>query len=118
MIDFTGYACVNCRKMEERVWAEPSILNVLKNDIVLISLYVDDKRKLPESEQYVSEVTGKKIRTTGNKWSDFQIERYQANAQPYYVLIDLEENNLNAPVGYTPDVEEYQAWLLEGVSKF
>lgn len=118
MLDFTGYACVNCRKMEERIWSEPSVLNILNNDIVLISLYVDDKRHLPKEEQYTSETTGKRIKSTGNKWSDFQIERYKANAQPYYVLIDLEENNLSDPIGYTPDVEEYEDWLKDGINNF
>ncbi len=118
LIDFTGHACVNCRKMEERVWAEPQILNILKNDIVLISLYVDERKALPESEQYVSPTTGKKIKTVGNKWSDFQIQNYRMNAQPYYILMDLEENNLNDPVGYMPDPVEYEAWLREGIEAF
>ena len=118
MIDFTGYACVNCRKMEERVWAEPQILDILKNDIVLISLYVDDKRKLPDNEQYTSETTGKRIKSIGNKWSDFQIKQYQANAQPYYVLMDHKEDNLIEPIGYTPDVATYEDWLNEGISNF
>jgi thiol:disulfide interchange protein len=118
LIDFTGYACVNCRKMEERVWASPHILGILNRDIVLISLYVDDKRMLPDSEQYTSETTGKRIKSIGNKWSDFQIKNYQANAQPYYVLMGLEEENLNTPIGYTPDIEEYKKWLKEGISNF
>ncbi len=118
LIDFTGFACVNCRKMEERVWADPHVLDILKNKVVLISLYVDDKRPLPEDQQYVSKVTGKKIRYIGNKWSEFQTQRYKANAQPYYVLIDLNENNLNDPIGYTPDIETYKNWLLDGVNKF
>ena len=118
LIDFTGFACVNCRKMEERVWADPHVLDILKNKIVLISLYVDDKRPLPENEQYVSKVTGKKMRYIGNKWSEFQTQRYKANAQPYYVLIDLNENNLNDPRGYTPDIETYKNWLLEGINNF
>jgi len=118
LIDFTGYACVNCRKMEERVWANPHILGILNRDIVLISLYVDDKRMLPDSEQYTSETTGKRIKSIGNKWSDFQIKNYQANAQPYYVLMSLEEENLNTPIGYTPDIEEYKKWLKEGISNF
>jgi len=118
LIDFTGHACVNCRKMEERVWGEPQILNILKNDIVLISLYVDERKALPESEQYVSPTTGKKIKTVGNKWSDFQIKNYQMNAQPYYILMDLEENNLNDPVGYMPDATEYEAWLRQGIDAF
>ena len=118
LIDFTGYACVNCRKMEERVWASPHILGLLNKEIVLISLYVDDKRLLPENEQYTSETTGKRIRSIGNKWSDFQIKEYQANAQPYYVLMSLEEENLNPPIGYTPDIEEYKNWLVEGIGNF
>jgi len=118
LIDFTGHACVNCRKMEERVWSEPQIFNKLNNDVVLISLYVDDKRDLPKEEQYVSKTTGKEIKTIGNKWSDFQAEKYKANAQPYYVLIGLEENNLIDPVGYTSDIEEYNIWLKTGIANF
>ncbi|OIQ18042.1 MAG: thiol:disulfide interchange protein [Flavobacterium sp. MedPE-SWcel] len=118
LIDFTGYACVNCRKMEDYVWSDKSILSILKNDVVLISLYVDSKEELPESEQYVSEETGKKIETIGNKWSDFEITKYKANAQPYYVLIDLDEENLNDPVGYTPDITEYREWLKSGIDNF
>ena len=118
LLDFTGFACVNCRKMEEHVWSETNVLNLLKNDVVLISLYVDDKQALPENEQYVSETTGKKIKTIGNKWSDFQIEKYQANAQPYYIVLDHEGNSLNTPVGYTPDVSEYETWLKEGITKY
>ena len=118
LIDFTGYACVNCRKMEERVWANPHILGILNKEIVLISLYVDDKRLLPDNEQYTSKTTGKRIKSIGNKWSDFQIKEYQANAQPYYVLMDLQEHNLNTPIGYTPDIEEYKNWLIDGINKF
>ncbi|MBX2828319.1 MAG: thioredoxin family protein, partial [Flavobacteriaceae bacterium] len=118
LIDFTGWACVNCRKMEQNVWPKEGVLDILKNKVVLISLYVDDKRKLPESERYVSETTGKKIRTIGNKWSDFQIEKYSNNAQPYYVLIGHDEENLIAPVAYTPDVEEFKGWLNQGLANF
>lgn len=118
LLDFTGYACVNCRKMEERVWSDPKVLQVLKNDVVLISLYVDDKRNLPEAEQYVSETTGKKIKTIGNKWSDFQIKTYQANAQPYYVIIDNAGKSLNQPTGYDPDIEEYLNWLQLGIDAY
>ena len=118
LLDFTGFACVNCRKMEEHVWSETNVLNLLKNEVVLISLYVDSPKKLPENEQYISETTGKKIKTIGNKWSDFQIEKYQANAQPYYIVLDNEGNSLNTPVGYTPDVQEYEDWLKEGITKY
>lgn len=118
LLDFTGYACVNCRKMEERVWPDPQILEILKNKVVLISLYVDDNRDLPKGEVYTSETTGKNITTIGGKWSDFQIEKYKANAQPYYVLLDHAGNNLNDHTAYNPDVEEYLAWLQEGIGNF
>lgn len=118
LIDFTGYACVNCRKMEEKVWAEKQIFDKLDKDIVLVSLHVDDKTELPKNEQYVSEHTGKEIETIGNKWSEFQMVKYKANAQPYYVLIDHEENSLIEPVGYTPDVDEYNKWLADGIANF
>lgn len=118
MIDFTGHACVNCRKMEERVWSDSRVLQVLKNDIVLISLYVDDKRALPEEEHYTSSINGKKVTTIGKKWSEFQINKYKANAQPYYVLIDLEGNNLNEYSAYNPDIETYLSWLQEGIGNF
>ena len=118
LIDFTGHACVNCRKMEERVWSDPKILNLLKQDIVLISLYVDDKRPLPEGEEITSKISGKKLRYIGQKWSEFQILKYKANAQPFYVLMGHDEENLIEPVGYTPDIEEYYDWLQKGVGAF
>jgi thiol:disulfide interchange protein DsbD len=118
MLDFTGFACVNCRKMENNVWSDEQVLKILKNEVVLISLYVDDKRDLPENEQFVSKETGKKIVTIGNKWTDFIITRYKTNTQPFYVLTGLDEQNLNEPVSYTPDIEEYHNWLKDGVSKF
>ncbi len=118
MLDFTGYACVNCRKMENNVWSDEKVLNVLKNEVVLISLYVDDKRELPKSEQTVSKVTDNDIITVGDKWTEFIITKYKTNTQPFYVLVDLEENNLNDPISYTTDSNEYLAWLKDGISKF
>ena len=118
LLDFTGDACVNCRKMEDYVWSSNSILPTLKDKVVLISLYVDRKIDLPKEQQYVSKETGKEIVTVGNKWSDLQITRYQNNAQPYYIVLDSEGNDLNSPVGYTPDVNEYKKWLDDGVAKF
>jgi thiol:disulfide interchange protein len=88
LLDFTGHACVNCRKMEDFVWSKPEILSILKDKVVLVSLFVDDKRELPKEEQYVSKETGKEIVTIGNKWSDYQITRYKNNAQPYYIILD------------------------------
>lgn len=118
MLDFTGFACVNCRKMEINVWSDEKVLSVLKNDVVLISLYVDDKRELPKDQQYVSKETGKEVVTIGNKWTDFIITRYKTNTQPYYVLTDLKEQKLNEPISYTPNIDDYLAWLKEGISKF
>lgn len=118
LIDFTGHACVNCRKMEDYVWSDPQVLEILKNQVVLISLYVDDKRELPLSEQYTSPETGKKIKYIGQKWSDFQLKNYKANAQPYYVLINHEEKMLNKPSAYDPNIQNYIDWLKEGISKF
>ena len=117
MIDFTGKTCVNCRRMEEKVWSLPQVLPILKGDIVLISLYVDDRTPLPKDEIYET-ANGKTIDTYGKKWSDFSITKYKANIQPYYILMDHNEENLNEPVGYTPDVEEYKAWLEDGIAKF
>uniref|UniRef100_UPI00404A9DD7 protein-disulfide reductase DsbD family protein n=1 Tax=Flavobacterium sp. TaxID=239 RepID=UPI00404A9DD7 len=118
LLDFTGYACVNCRKMEDFVWSTPEILPLLKDEFVLISLYVDSKEELPIAEQYISPETGKEIVTVGNKWSDYQITRYKNNAQPYYIILDDEGKDLTKQVGYTPNVEEYKVWLEEGLAKF
>ncbi|MEO8515922.1 MAG: cytochrome c biogenesis protein CcdA [Flavobacterium sp.] len=118
MIDFTGVTCVNCRRMEELVWSKPEILSILNDKVVLISLYVDDKKDLPKDQIFTSTTTKKEITTYGKKWSDMALTKYKANVQPYYVLVDLEENNLNTPVGYTPDVAVYKAWLEDGISKF
>ncbi len=120
MLDFTGYACVNCRKMENNVWSDASILPILKNDIVLISLYVDDKRDLPKNEQFTSKVTGAFIETVGDKWTDFMISKYKTNTQPLYVLTDLEGNNLNKeqPTISYVSIAEYEAWLQKSLSQF
>ena len=121
LLDFTGHACVNCRKMENNVWSDEKVLKILKNDIVLISLFADDKRPLPKDEQFVSKSTGAVIETIGDKWTDFMITKYQTNTQPLYVLVDLKGNNLNKrtpTTSYDPDVEWYQNWLKEGIANF
>jgi thiol:disulfide interchange protein DsbD len=120
MLDFTGYACVNCRKMENNVWSDSRILSILKNDVVLISLYVDDKRELPKSEHHISKTTGSEIETVGDKWADFMISKYKTNTQPLYVLTDLEGNSLNktTPTISYVGVEEYESWLKTGISAF
>lgn len=115
MIDFTGHACVNCRKMEDNVWSDEQVQKILKGDLVLISLYVDDKRELPENEKIISKLTGKKIKYIGQKWSEFQTLTYKTNAQPFYVLTDNNGDLLNEPSAYNPDIEEYLAWLKDGL---
>nr|WP_294926693.1 thioredoxin family protein [uncultured Flavobacterium sp.] len=119
MLDFTGHACVNCRKMENNVWSDSKVLPILKNDVVVISLYVDDKRELPADKQFVT-ASGDKIETIGDKWTDFMISRYKTNTQPLYVLTDLEGNNLNTanPTISYVNTEEYLTWLKVGISNF
>ena len=119
MLDFTGHACVNCRKMENNVWSDSKVLPILKNDVVLISLYVDDKRELPADKQFVT-ASGDKIETIGDKWTEFMISKYKTNTQPLYVLTDLEGNNLNTttPTISYVGVEEYLNWLNTGISNF
>ncbi|CAH0336193.1 Thiol:disulfide interchange protein DsbD [Flavobacterium sp. CECT 9288] len=119
LLDFTGYACVNCRKMEDYVWSDPMILKILQNEVVLISLYVDDKRELPKKEQYVSKETGKEVVSVGNKWSDFQITKFKANAQPYYIVMDTDGNMLSdKPESYNSDINAYKDWLRDGIDSF
>jgi thiol:disulfide interchange protein DsbD len=118
LLDFTGDACANCRKMEDNVWSNPEVLSILKNDIVLISLYCDRKIELPKKDQYVSKTTGKQVVTIGNKWTDLQITRYKSNSQPLYIILDTDGNDLNKPTAFTFNVEDYKKWLKDGISKF
>lgn len=117
LIDFTGWACVNCRKMEESVWTVDEIKERLEEDFVLVSLYVDDKVLLPEEQQGVfeyqagGETKKKKIKTIGNKWATFQTQVFNNNSQPYYVMLSPDGELLGKPVGYTPDVKEYADFL-------
>ncbi|OCB70191.1 protein-disulfide reductase DsbD family protein [Flavobacterium crassostreae] len=120
MLDFTGYACVNCRKMENNVWSNATVLKLLKNEVVVVSLYVDDKRELPKAEQFISNQTAAEIVTVGDKWTDFMISKYQTNTQPLYVLTDLEGNSLNTttPTISYVGLKEYTFWLQAGISEF
>lgn len=119
LLDFTGWGCVNCRKMEEQVWSDPRVLEILREDVVLISLYVDERKKLPENEQFVSEVTGKKVKTIGNKWSEFQVRHFKTNSQPQYILLNhTSMTPLNGSTSYDPEVEKYLNWLEAGIAKF
>jgi thiol:disulfide interchange protein len=118
MVDFTGWSCVNCRKMEDNVWSDPKVLKRLAEDYVLISLYVDDKTPLPENQWRVSEHTKRKIKSVGNQWSDMQAGLYNTNSQPYYVLLDNKANLLAVPRGYTPDIHAYTKFLDEGLCRY
>ena len=117
-LDFTGLGCANCKTMENNVWSDSRVQSILANDYILIALYVDDRTNLPANEQYVSEKTGRKIRTIGNKWSDFQITRYGNNSQPFYVLLNHDETPLTATRSFNTDVEAYIKWLEEGLTNF
>lgn len=121
LIDFTGHACVNCRKMEENVWNQPEVYKYLKDEYVLISLYVDEKVDLKAAEQLeVIKATGGKriLRNYGHKWSHFQTEYFNTNSQPYYVLFSPSGKLLNNPVGYTPDEEKYANFLQCGLDAY
>ena len=121
MIDFTGYGCENCRKMEEFVWSEPDILPILQNEVVLASLYVDDKEELPANEQTKIDMGGgqmKKIKTIGDRWSMFQQVNFNNNSQPHYVLVTPEGKVINNPVsGYMPK-EDFKKFLECGVNYY
>jgi thiol:disulfide interchange protein len=118
MIDFTGNTCVNCRKMEENVWSDPSIYSIINNDYVLVSLYVDDQNELPDDKKSISKFDGSKIETLGDKWTDMETNLYKSNTQPLYVLIDADGNMLTDKRGYTPDIEQYKQFLEAGKSAF
>ncbi len=115
LIDFTGYGCVNCRKMEDQVWTVESVNDIIRDKYVLVSLYVDDREDLPKT---LISTNGKKIRNVGNKWAAFQEVNFLEQSQPQYVLVNTKEEVLNTPTYYTPDVEEYQGFLECGLVQF
>jgi len=117
LVDFTGWACVNCRKMEENVWTKPEV-KALMEKYILVSLYVDDKKKLPASQQFVYtslDSSQRKIITVGDKWSTFQAENFKVSSQPWYVALSPEGKLLTPPIGYTPDFNAYSLWLKCGL---
>jgi thiol:disulfide interchange protein len=118
LVDFTGWSCVNCRKMEDQVWIDPRVLKRLNDDYVLVSLYVDDKTELPDDQKYTSVTTGKKVKTTGNKYSDLQTTRFKTNSQPYYTLLDHNEQLLSTPQGYDPNIDKFISFLDYGKEEF
>ena len=121
LLDFTGYACVNCRRMEENVWTEPNVYKLMREKFIVISLYVDDKKRLPVANQFIyktKEGIEKEINTVGDKWATFETENFTNNAQPLYAILNNEEVLLSHPVGYTPSATEYLQWLQCGVDAF
>ncbi len=118
MLDFTGINCVNCRKMEGQVWSDPQVMKRLKEDFVIVSLYVDVQNiDLEEKEQFFSKALNKKVETLGDKNADFQVSKYGANSQPYYFFVDANENKLvNEGYGYDPDIQKFIA-LLDSVKE-
>jgi thiol:disulfide interchange protein DsbD len=110
-IDFTGHGCVNCREMEARVWSDPRVLKRLKEDFVMVALYIDERYPLPESEWYISSYDNKEKTTIGKQNADFQITRFNNNAQPYYVILDHEEELLASPIGYETDILAFIEFL-------
>ncbi|MBU6120773.1 protein-disulfide reductase DsbD family protein [Hymenobacter siberiensis] len=120
-IDFTGHACVNCRKMEATVWSDPQVLTQLRNDYVVVALYVDDKTELPQKEWYTSTHDNQIKTTLGKQNADLQITRYGINAQPYYVILDADDATsqpLVTPIAYEPDVAQFSAFLQAGSKQY
>ncbi|HMI62345.1 MAG TPA: thioredoxin family protein [Puia sp.] len=121
LIDFTGWACVNCRKMEEKVWTELAVKQKIKQDFILVSLYVDDRKVLPDDQQFLfttGDGSKKEIKTIGDKFATLQSETFKNASQPFYVVISPDEKLLNYPVGYTPNAKEYAAWLQCGLDAY
>ncbi|MGZ5255206.1 MAG: protein-disulfide reductase DsbD family protein, partial [Flavitalea sp.] len=114
-------ACVNCRKMEENVWTDPAIKEIIERDFILVSLYVDDRKLLPKDQQFIHKFedgSTKEVRTIGDKFATFQNLNFTSVSQPLYAILSPDEKLLNRPVGYTPDVQEYKEWLECGKNAF
>ncbi len=119
LLDFTGYACVNCRRMEEKVWTDLEVYKVLKEKYIIISLYVDDKNLLPSSQRFTYTCKNgleRKIRSVGDKWSTFETENFRENSQPLYAILNTNEVLLSHPAPYTPSAKDYLQWLQCGVT--
>jgi thiol:disulfide interchange protein len=118
LLDFTGYACVNCRRMEENVWSNPQVYKLMKEKFIVISLYVDDKKNLPAEQRftYTSKDGNKRdIKTVGDKWSVFETENFKSNSQPLYAILNTNEELVSHPSGYAPNITDYLNWLQAGV---
>ena len=119
LLDFTGWACANCRRVEENTWSDPEVYDLINNKFILISLYVDDRTNLGDDVITLRDKNGNKkiLEKVGEKWSAFQTLNFKINSQPYYVLISPELNILNSPIQYT-DTETYKNWLNDGLHSF
>ena len=118
LLDFSGYACVNCRKMEGAVFDTPTVRGIISKDYVMIKLMVDDKADLAEPMTVVEEGKTIKLTTVGEKWAYLQRYKFGINSQPYYILLDNEGKPLSQPRVYNENVSEFVAWLEEGVEKY
>ncbi len=118
LLDFTGHACANCRKTESTVWTNDEIRPLLQNELVIVSLYCDDRELLPKEEWHFSKQLQGMVKNVGNKWSEYQISKYGQVSQPLYVLQDLEGNDLTDAIGYTPDIAAYRTFLQDGITLF
>ncbi|EHQ26685.1 protein-disulfide reductase DsbD family protein [Mucilaginibacter paludis] len=117
LIDFTGWNCVNCRKMESTIWTNPEVLKLLRNKFIMAELYVDDKTELDKADQFTSTYSGKKITTLGGKWSDFQASKFNTNSQPFYVIVNSNGDVLVTPQGADYDAGNYISFLNSGISQ-
>lgn len=117
-VDFTGHGCVNCRAMEARVWSDPRVLEILRNDYVVVALYVDDKTELPEASWYVSEYDGKVKKTMGKQNADYQITAFTNNAQPFYVVLNPEGESLVEPMAYNLEIDHFIEFLKSGLRAY
>lgn len=117
-IDFVGHSCSNCKEMESKVWSDPRVLDKLRNDYVIVALYIDEHFELPENEWIISKIDGKVKKTIGKQNGDFEISRFNINGQPYYVLVDEKEQTLAEPMGYTLDVETFLKFLENGITEY
>lgn len=118
MIDFTGKTCANCRRVEDNVWSDPKVKEKLSNEVVLASLYVDSFTELPKEKQVYSEQKGRKLKTVGDKWSEFQIKEFQSNSQPLYIIVDENLQRFNEPIGVELNVENYLKWMDKGIENY
>ena len=114
LIDFTGWACVNCRKMEEQVWTDPAVQKFIQDNFILVSLYVDDRANLPVAERFTYTTQGgqqKQINTVADLWATFETENFNQSSQPLYVVLSPDQVLQSNPIGYTPDIQQYLEWL-------